>query len=91
MKHLISGLVVLMSVVLSACGAGDEDGVVGEENVNSVEQAFIPYCGSTSGFDVHYYSNSSKTTEVGRWDCEYGTWVPHGTKTPYYEIVKWAE
>ncbi|RKG84092.1 hypothetical protein D7V88_22675 [Corallococcus terminator] len=75
-------------MLLAACG-GTESSPGQDTAVDQVEQAIAPIsCGVDPNRSVTYYSNSSKTVEVGRRDCRCdGKEINLGQKTPYWTYV----
>ncbi len=73
----------IAALFLIGCG-----GVVEEEApeaLGTTEQELIWACKGTSTWTRYWYSNSSKTNEVGREDCECdGTVYKYGTTSGYY-------
>ena len=86
MKRFTLGGTIVMSLLLSACGV--ESAPQAEESQpGTVEEALIPACNANSSFSLYWYSDSAKTKEVGRDDCDCGVATPHGTHGPYYKAV----
>lgn len=85
MKRLALGATVVMSLFLGACGV--EQPEAEEPQLGTSEDALIPACTPTSSFSIYWYSDSARTIEVGRDDCDCGVETPHGTHGRYYKVV----
>ncbi|RYZ34763.1 MAG: hypothetical protein EOO71_38015 [Myxococcaceae bacterium] len=89
MNRLLKGMSLTGALLLAACGGAES--VAGQEpEVETVEQAILPLsCSVEPNLYVTYYSNASKTVEVGWRGCACdGTTLLEGTKTPYWSSIK---
>lgn len=77
----------IAALFISACG-GELAEEKAPEALDNTEQAIIWACTGGSTWTRYWYSNSSKTVEVGREDCYCdGTVYEYGTTSGYYSQV----
>ncbi len=90
-KHFVAGLLLAVGMVATGCGGTEVEETVSETELSSREDSIIYPCDGTQMWTYTYYSNSSKTTQVGDWRCDCdGTTRSWGTKTSYYTFTKVA-
>jgi len=77
----------IATLFISACGGAVEEEQAPQE-LASTEQAIIWACNGGSSWTRYWYSDSSRTNEVGREDCYCdGSLYAYGTTRGYYSQV----
>jgi hypothetical protein len=84
MRHLLTGLLCTGTLLLTACGG--EAGAPGEPTLETSEQAASP-CRPSQYTRVTYFSDSTKTVEVGHLICGCtGTTTTYGQTTTFTTV-----
>ncbi|MHA7633427.1 hypothetical protein [Corallococcus sp. M7] len=85
MRHLLTGLLCTGTLLLGACGGGEAE-ALGEPNLETSEQAASP-CRPSQYTRVTYFSDSTKTVEVGHLICSCtGTTTTYGQTTTFTSV-----
>ncbi|NRD64788.1 hypothetical protein HRD49_23825 [Corallococcus exiguus] len=86
MRHLPHGLLCMGALLLTACGA-DSTGGSPATNLATTEQAILPDCATDPHHSVNFYSDHTRTTEVGWRGCTCdGEEINLGQATSWYTV-----
>ncbi len=90
MNRFLTGVMLTGAMLLGACG-GVETSPGDDVQLDTVEQGIAPLdCGVEPNQYVTYYSNSTRTVEVGRRDCTCdGNAIYYGEVTPWYRAFSY--